>query len=92
MKSFRIQYDEAKNAANTKKHNVSLSEAESVFYDDMALRFEDRDHAETRWIIMGRDSLGRLLIVIYTYREPDFVRVISARKASPNEQRMYLEG
>jgi len=92
MGTFKIQYDLAKNAANRKKHKVSLAETEPVFYDDMALRFEDNDHEEERWVIMGKDALGRVLIVAYTYRDPDFVRIISARIASPNEQRQYLEG
>ncbi|MGE8483659.1 MAG: BrnT family toxin [Pseudomonas sp.] len=92
MTTFRIQYDQAKNVANKKKHKVSLADAELVFYDDMALEREDNDHDEKRWIIMGKDACGRVLVVAYTYREPDFVRIISARIASKNEQRQYLEG
>ncbi|WP_367616110.1 BrnT family toxin [Pseudomonas marvdashtae] len=86
------QYDSAKNAANKKKHKVSLADAEAVFYDGMALEREDNDHEETRWVIMGRDATGRVLVVAYTYREPDFVRLISARVASKNELHQYLGG
>ncbi|WP_434674569.1 BrnT family toxin [Pseudomonas sp. R1-15] len=91
-KTFRVQYDPAKNVANKRKHKVSLADAEAVFYDDMALEREDSDHDEKRWIIMGQDATGRVLVIAYTYREPDFVRVISARIASKNELHQYLEG
>ncbi|WP_434697969.1 BrnT family toxin [Pseudomonas sp. Z1-14] len=92
MKTFRVQYDPAKNVANKRKHKVSLADAEAVFYDDMALEREDNDHDEKRWIIMGQDATGRVLVIAYTYREPDFVRVISARVASKNELHQYLGG
>jgi uncharacterized DUF497 family protein len=92
MKTFRVQYDPVKNVANKKKHKVSLADAEAVFYDEVALELEDTDHDEKRWIIIGQDATGRVLVVAYTYREPDFVRVISARVASKNELRQYLAG
>ncbi|MCP1517511.1 uncharacterized DUF497 family protein [Pseudomonas migulae] len=62
-----------------------------MFYDERALSLEDNHHDEQRWIIMGLDAKGRLLVVAYTWREPNFVRIISARAATKNEQRRYLE-
>lgn len=51
MKSFKIQYDKSKNAANKLKHKgISLAEAELVFHDERALTLEDNDHDEQRWI------------------------------------------
>jgi len=92
MKTFRIQYDETKNTTNKLKHRgVSLADAEPLFYDDAALALQDSDHDEQRWIIMGLDAQGRVLVVVYTYRDPNFVRIISARIASKNERRQYLE-
>jgi hypothetical protein len=92
MKPFEIQYDKAKNAANKLKHRgVSLADTESVFDDEQALRMQDEDHDEQRWIIMGRDARDRLLVVAYTYRDPNFVRIISARIASKSERRQYKE-
>ncbi len=92
MKTFRIQFDEAKNHTNKLKHQgISLTDAEPVFYDEMALSVQDQDHDEERWIILGKDGQGRLLVVAYTYRDPNFVRVISARLASRNERRQYEE-
>lgn len=89
---FEIQYHKAKNAANKLKHlGISLAETEQVFHDERALTLQDNHHEEQRWIIMGLDGKGRLLVVAYTYRDPNFVRIISARLASKNERRQYLE-
>ena len=82
----------ALNAANKLKHpGISLSETEPVFYDERALTFQDLHHDEQRWVIMGMDAKGRLLVVAYTYRDPNFVRIISARIATKNERRRYME-
>jgi uncharacterized DUF497 family protein len=92
MKPFEIQYHRAKNAANKLKHKgISLAETDPVFHDERALTFQDDQHDEQRWITMGLDGKGRLLVVAYTYREPNFVRIISARIATKNERRLYLE-
>jgi uncharacterized DUF497 family protein len=92
MKSFEIQYHKAKNAANKLKHQgISLAETEPVFHDEHVLTLQDEDHDEQRWITMGLDGKGRSLVVAYTYRDPNFVRIISARLASKAERRQYLE-
>ena len=76
-----------------KKHKgVSLADAEAVFYDDAALTLQDRDHDEDRWATMGKSATGQILVVAYTYRDPNFIRIISARLASKTECRHYLEG
>lgn len=62
-----------------------------MFNDEIALTIQDHDHDEERWVTMGTDARGRILVVTYTYRDPNFVRVISARLASKNERRRYLE-
>lgn len=92
MTSFEIQFDKSKNAANKLKHHgISLAETEAVFHDERALTLEDDHHDEPRWVTLGLDAKGRLLVVAYTYREPNFVRIISARCATKNERRQYLE-
>jgi len=92
MKPFEIQYHKAKNAANKLKHQgISLAETEAVFHDERALALQDDLHDEQRWIIMGLDAKARLLVVAYAYRDPNFVRIISARLATKNERRQYLE-
>ncbi|MFW9080051.1 BrnT family toxin [Pseudomonas sp. P2757] len=91
MKSFDIQYDKSKNAANKLKHKgISLAEAEPVFHDERALTIEDNDHNEPRWISIGLDNKGRLLVVAYSYREANVIRIISARIATPSERREYF--
>lgn len=94
IKPFEIQYHKAKNSANKLKHKhkgISLAETEAVFDDERALTMQDCDHDEQRWIIMGRDAKRRVLVVVYTYRDPNFVRIISARIATKNERRQYME-
>ncbi|WP_166219887.1 BrnT family toxin [Pseudomonas atagonensis] len=92
MKSFDIQYDKSKNAANKLKHKgLSLAETEPVFHDERALTIEDNDHDEQRWITLGLDAKGRLLVVAYSYREVNVVRVISARLATPSERHTYFQ-
>ncbi|TDV53506.1 MULTISPECIES: BrnT family toxin [Pseudomonas] len=91
MKSFTIQYDKSKNAANKLKHKgVSLAETGPVFDDERALTVEDNDHDEQRWITIGLDGKGRLLVVAYSYRDANVVRIISARVATPSERCAYF--
>jgi len=59
-----------------------------VLEDEAALTLSD-DHAEEeRWVTLGMDALGRVLVVAYTWRD-DEVRLISARKATRTERRQY---
>lgn len=84
-----IEFDPAKAAANLKKHGVSFADAEQALRDLSAVTLEDPDAAgEQRLITLGMDALGRLLVVIHTQRGKR-TRVISARKASPNEAEQY---
>ena len=92
MGTLRIQYDRAKSLANQQKHKgISLADAEQVFYDEAGVTIQDHDHDEERWVTMGLDAKGRVLVVAYTYRDPHFVRVISARLATKHERRQYQE-
>jgi len=89
---MEITWDSVKAKSNRLKHRVFFSEIESVFYDPNAISFEDRDaKGEARYVVMGLDSLGRVVVVIYTYRGPA-IRLISARKASKAEQHIYEKG
>lgn len=63
--AMRITYDPDKNAGNLSKHGIDLADVESVFYDDRAITVEDRDHEEERFVTLGMDGLGRLLVVAY---------------------------
>ena len=86
---MKITFDPAKNKINCQKHQIDLADVEGVFYDDNAITLEDRDHSEERFVTMGMDGLGRLLVVAYHYRSEDEIRVFSARSAEPHERRTY---
>ncbi len=82
------QWDKEKAKANLLKHGVSFADAVTVFSDDAALTIEDDDPHEQRFVTIGMDILGRLLVVVYTWRG-QHTRVISARKATGRERRHY---
>jgi uncharacterized DUF497 family protein len=85
-----LVYDPSKNAINLRKHGVDLEDAKLVLFDPRALVREDTDaEGEQRFIIVGTDARSRVLTVIYTYREPDTIRLISARPATKRERQAY---
>ena len=89
---MKITWDPVKAKSNRLKHRVFFSEMEPVFFDPNAISIEDTDSEdEARYLVIGLDSLGRLVVVTYTYRE-SVIRLISARKASKTEQRAYEKG
>jgi uncharacterized DUF497 family protein len=84
-----IEFDPAKARANLAKHKVSFAHAEQVLRDPIAVTMEDPDaQDELRFVTLGMDSLGRILVVVHTPRG-DRVRLISARKASRGEAGQY---
>ena len=86
---MRFQWDEHKRQINLRKHRIELADAVRVLDDPLALTLEDHDHDEQRFVTMGRDALGRVLVVVYAYQETNIIRLISARKAEPHERRQY---
>jgi uncharacterized DUF497 family protein len=86
---MNYQWDPAKAEANVKKHGVEFADAVGVLADPTAITIEDpQAEGEQRFLSMGMDVLGRIIVVAYTYRG-DEVRLISARKASKKELRVY---
>lgn len=84
-----IEFDPAKAEANLRKHNVSFAHAEQALRDALAVTIEDPDFEdEQRFITLGIDALGRILVVVHTPRG-DRTRLISARKASRGEAEQY---
>jgi uncharacterized DUF497 family protein len=87
---MRYEWDPAKAAANLAAHGVSFAEAVTVLGDDFALTREDPDSAdEQRFVTLGMSSLAHLLVVVYTYREPDVIRIISAWRANRRQRVRY---
>jgi len=92
MKEIEFVWDENKNQSNQKKHKVNFKEAKSVFFDENARLIDDPDHSENeeRFILLGMSFSLRLLVVVHAYRENDeVIRIISARKATKNESKIY---
>ena len=90
--SLSFEWDDGKAASNLKKHNVSFSEAATVFDDPHAAIFDDQTHStdEAREIIVGYSNRNRLLIVSFTERGEN-IRIISARKATKRERENHEE-
>ena len=86
-------WDPAKARANLRDHGVSFAEAVTVLEDDFALTREDPDaESEQRFVTFGLSGFGNLLVVVYTYREPDVIRIVSAWKANKRQRVYYEEG
>ena len=85
-----FEWDETKARANLRKHGVDFADAALVFEDEQAVTIEDAISAvdEQRYLTVGMDALGRVLVVAYTWRH-DRIRIVSARQASPAERRQY---
>ena len=90
---MRFEWDSKRAATNLKRHKVSFDEAVSVFADPLASIFDDENHsdAEPREIIVGWSILNRVVLVCFTEREEDLVRIITARPATKREREDYEE-
>jgi len=89
--SMEVEWDPAKARANVRKHRVRFADAVTALEDERAISVRDEGADEDRWITIGMDSLGRVLVVVYTWRE-ERVRLISARPATRSEARQYEKG
>jgi uncharacterized DUF497 family protein len=82
----RFEWDPPKARANLRAHGVSFAEAVTVLDDDRALTREDPDaDDESRFVTLGLNDVGNLLVIVYAYREPDTLRLISAWKANKRQ-------
>ena len=90
---MEYEWDTSKAAVNIRKHGVAFDEAATVFLDELAVSGPDPDHSfgESRYITFGASRLGRLLSVSHTYRS-GAIRIISARRVTRVERKIYEEG
>jgi len=89
--TVKVVWDEAKSRTNRKKHGVSFEEASALFHrgDDYLEIFDDaHSDEEDRFIAIGPVKKG-LVLVVYTERDEDTVRLISARWATKREAELY---
>jgi uncharacterized DUF497 family protein len=94
VESIRFEWDEPKNLSNQRKHGLSFEEAAQVFRDPMQVSFQDRiENGEERWQTLGLVRGVLLLMAAHTLREEGqastVVRIISARRATRQERRLY---
>ena len=82
------EWDPNKARSNHKKHRVKFADAVGVFEDENAITIKDDHKNEDRFITIGMDFLSRILVVVYTFRDI-VIRIISARKATARERKMY---
>jgi uncharacterized protein len=85
-----VEWDSKKASSNLKKHGVAFDEAVSTLLDPMAMAQEDSEsEQEQRWALIGMSARRRLLTVVYTVRDGERIRLISARKAKRKEAAQY---
>ena len=87
---MNFEWDPRKAEINLRKHDVSFTEAGTVFGDDLAITVPDPDHSidEDRYITIGWSNRRRLLIIAHTDRG-NRIRIISARELTPSERKAY---
>jgi len=88
--AVEFEWDEKKARENLRKHGVDFADATVVLSDEMAITLPDQgEHGEERFVTVGSDALGRVVVLAYRWRGESRVRIISARKATRREQKQY---
>lgn len=90
---MKVEWDDDKNRSNQKTHGVSFEEAAELFTSDIDyLEIFDAAHSdvEDRFIAIGPITRG-LVLVVWTERDEDTIRIISARWTTKREQRLYRD-
>ncbi|WP_201604251.1 BrnT family toxin [Psychrobacter submarinus] len=94
--SITFEWDEQKNIINQRKHRLSFEAATRVFLDPLCLRQQDRyENGEERWQALGTVDGTAVLLVAHTQTDIDggeIIRIISARRATKIERRLYEQG
>jgi uncharacterized protein len=90
--NIEFAWDRKKALSNVAKHGISFEEARTTFLDENARLIDDPDHSdeEERFLLLGYSFRARCLLVTHCYRrDASVVRLISARRATPREERVY---
>jgi uncharacterized protein len=84
---MQFEWDEKKNQANIRNHEIDFADVSVIFNEDMLIEIDNRlDYGEDRWVGIGFLGLG-IAVVVWTEREGDTIRIISARRANRHEQK-----
>jgi uncharacterized protein len=94
---MKFEWDPNKERMNIQKHGVSFEDASYVLADPHALNKYDDEHSdeEDRWVLLDRSLSQIILVVIHTFQDEEgseYVRIVSARKATKGEQQTYEQG
>lgn len=84
-------WDAAKAERNWRQHGVRFEEAATLFGDPLFVLVDASRQDEAREAAIGFDSTGRLLYVVHVEFEADCIRLISARRATPDEEQRYAD-
>lgn len=93
MNKLIFTWDDDKNISNKRKHDISFEEAQTVFFDENAIEFDDPDHSinEKRFILLGLNQSLKVLVVCHCYRKDDSeIRIITERKVTKKEKIVYF--
>jgi uncharacterized DUF497 family protein len=82
-------WNRAKAEANWNKHGVAFEEAASVFFDPLFVLVDASRNEEARHAAIGLDLAARLLYVVHVEIEDSHIRIVSARRAEPEEEKRY---
>lgn len=89
---MKVEWDDVKNTSNQSKHGVAFEEAAELFtsgVDYLELFDESHSDVEDRFLAIGPIRRG-LVLVVWTERDEDVVRIISARWATNREQALFV--
>ncbi len=87
---MEFEWDENKNFLNRNKHSIDFSELRKVFNQPMVIKIDNREnYGEIRWVALGNMD-GLIVVLVYT-EKGNKIRLISARRATKNEQKIYFE-
>lgn len=88
---IQFEWDEAKNLENIRKHQIDFVDVPEIFESVMLVELDDRiDYGEERWVGIGFLRNG-VVVVVWTERQDDVIRIISARKANRYERRRFQQ-
>ena len=95
---YHFQWEPNKARSNQVKHGISFQSATQIFKDPAMMTVFDEAHSlnEDRWITLGQTAGGQYLVVVHTFNQVEDnrveIRIISVRKATPQEIQQYEEG
>jgi uncharacterized DUF497 family protein len=86
---MEFEWDEAKNLENIRKHEIDFADVPAMFDGEMLIELDDRfDYGEDRWFGIGFLGSG-IAVVVWTERQNNVIRIISARRANRHEQKRF---